>query len=308
MGKCRNDGKAARQKCNDNRNSCLKPFKDSLEVRKECDGCQKTCKQKARDKEVSIHNKSAVSTLPARWCKRLSPTRECLDPTVKMPINGGWGDCPEDKRMQYPNTGNGRLTIIQNLERWTKFHGLFKRVMVLPSDWSHLGSAQGRSLFQAYADDETKWKKMFKQAFNKVAALGGEGLATCTKVSCTVTGGVVSCPVKPVGFGNAQNQRATARMQKTRESLGLPPFVRPATLDFPAAQCDPPLAATSNCELNGGYGVKAKISCAGYTGYCTTAAASATESRIAQEWKEGGGQEPQCQGEGSMLDTDAGSA
>lgn len=211
--------KQANLKCNQARKACVKPIRDNQKLLKQCRGCRKSCRQNARALRSSIYDSSSVTKKPARWCKRLTSTKKCLDPNVKMPINGGWGKgpgaCPEEKRMVLPNTGAGRLTIIQNLERWTKFHGLYKRVMVLPSDWSHLGSTDERALFQRYADDENDWKQMYKKAFNKMSSLGWEGqLKQCNKVSCTLASGTLSCPVRATGMGNAQNARATARMQK----------------------------------------------------------------------------------------------
>merc|ERR1719453_2207434 len=141
-GKLRKTCWACKKPCSEARKKCFQPLKEMGKHGRSCRGCRRGCLSTARALQNSIYNSSSVTKKPARWCKRLSPTRKCLDPKIKMPINGGWGDCPEGKRMSIPNTGAGRLTIIQNLERWTKFQGLYKRIMVLPSDWSHLGSTQ----------------------------------------------------------------------------------------------------------------------------------------------------------------------
>jgi len=308
LGKLQRACRSCKESCSAAYKACRGPL---TAQRKLCSGCRKGCLPTARALQNSIYNASAVTKKPARWCKRLSPTKTCLDASIKMPINGGWGDCPENQRMSIPNTGAGRLTIIQNLERWTKFHGLYKRIMVLPSDWSHLGSTDGRKLFQRYADDEDDWKNMYKQAFNKMASLGSAGkLKKCKKVECTMVSGFLSCPVRGTGIGNAQNKKAMKRMNSHRASLGLPAFVRPASLLFDPAECSPPLKTTASCEITGGYGVKAKITCVGQTAYCATTEAKATEVRIAEEWKEGGGQEAPCNDNNgnetgtSMLETD----
>merc|ERR1719198_767888 len=92
----------------------------------------------ANEAMLAVDDRTDIEPRPVRWCKRLSAIKECLDPAVKLPINGGWGDCPENLRLSHPNWGNGRLTVIQSVERWSTFRGLNKRLMVLPTDWGHL--------------------------------------------------------------------------------------------------------------------------------------------------------------------------
>mmetsp|Transcript_4112 Transcript_4112/g.6664 ORF Transcript_4112/g.6664 Transcript_4112/m.6664 type:complete len:974 (+) Transcript_4112:74-2995(+) len=302
------DLKAGREACKANRTSCITSCKSKIAVLKTCRECPKRCKQAAQDEADKIYNASSVKVLPARWCKRLSPTKQCMDASIKMPINGGWGNCPEDMQVEIPNTGSGRLTIVQNLERWTKFRGLYKRIMVLPSDWSYLGAPDTKALFKRYGKDEADWKGMYKQAFNKIADLGWDGkLKTCVPVACTLASGTLSCPVPTNGIGNFENKQATTNFQKQRADAGLPAFVRPTSLDFDVTKCDPPLPpAATSCQIIGGYGVKAKVACSSYAGYCITAAASATKDTIAQDWKTTGGQEPTCnKPDSAMLETDA---
>mmetsp|Transcript_101755 Transcript_101755/g.180412 ORF Transcript_101755/g.180412 Transcript_101755/m.180412 type:complete len:933 (-) Transcript_101755:144-2942(-) len=306
---CKDIAKAVKQ-CGTDRKSCVNDCRDMTKVQRECKRCPvDVCKPLAKELQDSIYNMSAVQKRPAAWCKRLSETKQCLDPNVKMPINGGWGKCPEDKQLALPNTGAGRLTIIQNLDRWTKFKGLFKRVMVLPSDWSYLGKDETKNLFKKFGADEAEWKRLFTISWNKISELGqADKLSQCSRVSCINFQGNISCPVQAIGIGNAQNQGATNRMQKARAALGLEPFERPSNLVFEGAKCDPPMNTTSceRCELIGGYGVKAKLSCNSVMYYCTTAAALAAEKRVADEWTSGGGQQPTCTPEATtMLATDS---
>jgi len=304
------DIKTALAKCKATRTSSLADCKAKNALLKTCKKCPSNCKKTAHSEANKVYNESSITLKPTRWCKRLTPTKQCLDASIKMPINGGWGDCPEDMRVTIPNTGSGRLTIVQNLERWTKFRGLYKRVMVLPSDWSYLGAADTKSLFKRYGTNEADWKANFKQAFNKIAELGWSGkLKKCVPVSCTLESSTLSCPVPTNGIGNFENKKATAQFQLQRTSIGLEEFVRPTSLDFNIAKCDPPIQqGATSCQIIGGYGVKAKVTCSSYNGYCTTDAASATETIIADEWKTSGGQEPTCNHDtpnSAMLETDA---
>jgi len=306
LKKVRAERTTARDQCRTARTSCQASCNAQQGVLKVCRGCKRECRAEAAEHGKTIYNSTGMSYRPARWCKRLSAEKKCLNSSIKLPINGGWGACPKEMQMSFPNVGAGRLTIIQNLERWTKFHGLFKRVMVLPSDWSHLGSEQDLAVFQRYAADENDWKTMFKEAWTKTSSLGyDKSLVQCKKVACTDSSDSISCPVDPSGFGNWGSDQAKKRMQAHRKFVGLPDFVRPTELVFKKSVCDPPMTSASGCEIVGGYGVKAKISCAGYSGYCVTDAAAATVTRIANEWKEGGGQVPQCEAPApSMLSSD----
>jgi hypothetical protein len=307
--KCRSDGQAAIKACKTAYKSCMTDFGAKVKTWRTCRMCPRTCREEGKAKSASIFNSSALKKLPARWCKRLSSTRQCLNASIKMPINGGKGNCPDDQLVTIPNTGSGRLTIIQNLERWTEFRGLYKRIMVLPSDWSYLGAADTKALFKKFGTDEAHWKNMYKQSFNKISMLGWESsqLKKCNPVSCTLTTGTLSCPVPTNGIGNFENKKATAHYQKTRASVGLPPFVRPTSLDFDTTKCDPPIpAAAASCQIIGGYGMKAKVSCGSYTGFCTSDAASKTAATIAETWKTSGGKEPFCNKPlDTMLETDA---
>jgi len=193
--------------------------------------------------------------------------------------------------------GDGRQTVVQNVERWTTFRGLHKRVMVLPSDWSYLGNPETKALFQRYGTDEALWKETYVTAFTKVSEKGWEDgrLAACQAVECTGSGTHITCPVAhETGVGNAQNARSTARMQERRAGAGVGPFVRPSTLEFPVSQCEPSLPeAPASCQLIGGYGLKAKLQCGDTLTYCLTEAASAARVMIDEEWEKGG-KEPTC--------------
>lgn len=146
-----------------------------------------------------------------------------------------------------------------------------------------------------------------------MASRGWDGkLKTCTPVKCTVTSGTLSCPVKPDGVGSWGSTKAQKRFAKHRQDVGLSPFQRPTELLFDASSCSPAppaLSSASDCQIIGGYGVKAKIQCgADYTGYCATQVAADAMTRIQGEWAEGGGQVPQCQDSedaAGMLESDA---
>jgi len=234
--------------------------------RKLCVGCRQECFAKLGKLEQSIMG--AVKNLtkrPAKWCKRLSSIKTCLDPNISVSRNNGWAGCPNEMRVTSPNHGQGRHTIIQNMERWTTWRGLHKRIMVLPSDWSWLGKPESKKLFKLYGTDESAWKLNFVKAWNKISRIGwGDQLKTCKRVSCTKSSGRISCPAGS------------------------------SSIDFPISSCAPALGAfTASCDLVGGYGLKAKLICGQWQGYCTSDSAAAAEARIKQEWARGG-QTPQC--------------
>jgi hypothetical protein len=235
------------------------------------------------------------SKLPARWCKRMTDVKACLDADVKLPINGGWGDCPEEKRMTFPNLGQGRHTIIQNLERFSTFRGLKKRLMVLPSDWSYLKSKPHREWFEKYAVDNNVFLKNFAHAWKVVSEKGWEGkLKKCTPVQCTVKpGGDVTCPVVHRAMGEMSEGKDISQ----RQFMGTgPKSSRPKELTFSTRQCDKPIPAGKSCQIIGAKGVRAKLLCGADTVMCCYAAGCAIEDRIKKEW-EVGGQMPTCQKE-----------
>jgi len=275
---------------------CNEVCSENNAQRQNCRTCRRGCAEQANQAMLEIDNRTGLELRPTSWCKRMSEVKECLDTTVTLPINGGWGDCPEGMRMTHPNLGQGRLTVVQNVERWTTFRGLHKRVMVLPSDWSYLGSPETKALFQRYGTDEDAWKEQYVAAFTKVSEKGWEGqLSACQTVECAVSEGRITCPVAHErGVGNGQSPRATARMQERRAAVGLAPFVRPSSLEFPLAECEPALPeAPESCQLVGGYGLKAKLQCGDTLTYCLTAAAVSARAMINTEW-ESGGKEPTC--------------
>merc|ERR1712066_3485 len=103
--------------------------------------------------------------------------------------------------------------------------------------------------------------------------------------------------------GNLGSKRANKVFQQRRADVGLPPFVR-QDLEFQVSTCVPPIPSTATgCQVVGGFGVKAKVSCQSYKGFCTTAAGVAFEANVSAEWAASGGQSPTCN-HPSMLATD----
>lgn len=276
---CRTECKKIKGKA---RRECMNKCKEKV-------NCWRDCRKQCQDaRKSAFENKG--EKLPARWCKRLSSTNKCLDPNVKMPPNGGFGDCPEDKRVSFPNLGKGRLTVIQNLERWTTFRGLHKRLMVLPSDWSYLADPKLKALFKKYGTNQVEFFKQYTSAWGKISTKGWEGkLSTCKSVPCTRLSGGISCPVAAKGIGSMKWAGIFKKNGLASD------FKRPKNLSFVA--CEPQLPDDdSACELIGGYGVKAKVKCGAYTGYCLTAEASKAQGLIKEEWKKGG-QTAECKAE-----------
>jgi len=232
-----------------------------------CKSCKADCNARYEQLRKSIMGVSHDQTVrPARWCKRLSPIKQCLHPNISVGANNGWKNCPEQYRVTIPNHGQGRHTIIQNTERWTTWRGLTKRIMVLPSDWSWLGKPETKKLFQHYGTNEKDWKVNFGIAWNKISRVGWEPhLAKCRKVSCSVSSKSITCPA---GW---------------------------SSIEFPLENCSPRphLHLSAKCELVGGYGLKAKLQCEMWSGLCTSAGASAAGAEILQE-SAGGGKTPKC--------------
>jgi len=232
-----------------------------------CRDCRADCKVRYEELRKSILGFQQNLTIrPARWCKRLPDIKQCLHPNMSVGTNNGWNNCPQKYRVTIPNHGQGRHTIIQNLERWTTWRGLHKRVIVLPSDWSWLGKPETKRLFQHYGTNENDWKVNFGIAWNKISQIGWEGqLATCRKVSCSLSSTSITCPAGS------------------------------SSIEFPLSNCTPNLSSDSStsCELVGGYGLKAKLHCGDWSGLCTSAGAAAAEAEIVQEWTQGG-KTPQC--------------
>jgi len=97
-----------------------------------CKSCKADCNARYEQLRKSIMGVSHDQTVrPARWCKRLSPIKQCLHPNISVGANNGWKNCPEQYRVTIPNHGQGRHTKIQNTERWTTWRGLNKSIMVL---------------------------------------------------------------------------------------------------------------------------------------------------------------------------------
>eukprot|EP00747_Dinoflagellata_sp_TGD_P145537 gnl/TRDRNA2_/TRDRNA2_176596_c3_seq1.p1 gnl/TRDRNA2_/TRDRNA2_176596_c3~~gnl/TRDRNA2_/TRDRNA2_176596_c3_seq1.p1 ORF type:complete len:850 (-),score=183.59 gnl/TRDRNA2_/TRDRNA2_176596_c3_seq1:249-2798(-) len=305
---CRDKLKAARKACKKKkgkeRRACMVAAKKDFRT-----GCIKACgpsngaackascaAEHPLGKHLTAGGKGKLKLkgerLPARWCKRMSAQKQCLDADVKLPINGGWGDCPEDKRMSFPNLGQGRLTIIQNLERYTSFRGLKKRLMVLPADWSYLASPKHKEWFQKYADDNDLFLKNFAYAWRSVSEKGWKGkLQQCTAVKCTVGGdGSVTCPIAHKPMGEMKNASLSSK-----QFVGTgPKSERPKELKFTNEQCEGAVPQDAkDCSLVGGRGVRAKLVCGAATLYCCYAAGCAAEAEIKKEWTKGG-QQPTC--------------
>jgi len=197
--------------------------------------------------------------------------------------------------MSFPNLGQGRHTVIQNLERTSDFRGLKKRLMVLPSDWSYLASKPHREWFEKYATDDKLFAKNFAHAWKVVSEKGWDGkLKKCTPVKCTVgSGGDVTCPVAERAMGEMSQGKSIFQ----RQFMGTgPKTTRPDTLQFAAKQCDKAIPAGESCSIIGAKGVRAKLLCGSATVLCCYTAACEMENRIKQEWSVGG-QTPTCQKE-----------
>jgi len=220
---------------------------------------------------------------PARWCLRTQPHRECLDgkPIIS---NGGWGKCPIHLQRETPNLGTGRITTILNLERTSKYRGLSKRVVVLPSDWSYLGDPVLKQHFKNFATDEELWKTKFSSAWSKLSSAGwtlegkGRVLEQCKPVECQLDADEITCD------GGSDIE-----------------------LVFTVASCDtaPPADAMA-CSLVGAVGLRAQFSCEGdsseqqpvkWAGSCCHSDACDEEQKIKEHWETTGGQSTLCESE-----------
>jgi hypothetical protein len=241
-----------------------------------------------------------------------------------------WNGCPQNAQVSRPNTGAGPsaapYTWVTNIKRWSKYLGDNRRIVLLPSDWSNLGDSETRKVVKKFGSDESHFHTVFKQAFNKIASLGSFDGKKCIPAACSHTPGTgtLSCPVaEEKGWGTqwplvwkdepkiwddaskkmkhgsftsaVKDASAYAAKQKTVwDYKGLSAPIRPKELVFDIAKCDPPmLANTQQCQIIGGYGLKAKISCSTYIGYCATDRAVEAMGKIAEYFKMEGGYEPE---------------
>lgn len=301
---------AAHETCIQCKKDCAEPFANCKiacqghhQVHVDCYQCYDYCKENATEHAFSIDDGEGRQMLKAKWCKRLLPERECLDPNWIPGPDGGWGagisyenECPEELRMVHPNVGQGRLTVVQNMERWAEFRGLNKRVMVLPSDWSYLGTEPTKALFKRFGNNNTEFHRVWTLAFHKIEVIGWDKstLAQCRNVECQMADNGIWCPLNPAGVGS--DPKATRRINWARSQANLTALTRPENLHFPVELCEPTISMTpgGTCNLIGGFGLKAKLQCNGWEGHCMTEAAAYAKERIDKMYERDGGKEPTC--------------
>jgi hypothetical protein len=301
---------------------CMDPWEDwktfikcaKKEVPKKCwkaaINANKACKAEC----TALENIPPPPKREVNWCKALPAVAACMDPRYTTGSRQGphsCGECPKELCIRVPNIGGGRSAQIKSTNRWSSYRGIVKRVMVLPTDWSYLADAELKSHFVAYADDEALFKKKFAIAWKKITEKGKESvLKNCNAVTCTASADGISCPVQAEGYSGHQQLTHSAKAGEMANSMEPAPgsggsgsaapkpgkrveFERPENLVFTA--CDSDARPTSGeCQLVGGYGLRGKFDCGGWTGVCATEYAVQLEANIAAEWEQGGGVEPTC--------------
>jgi hypothetical protein len=180
-----------------------------------------------------------------------------------------------------PNNGNGRRSLIMNVNKWTKFRGQTRRIALLQSDWAYIGNDQLKEFVGEYAEDNEKFLDTFGVAFRKVSELG---MHPDHKRVCSPRG----CSFDPSsGFSCPYWDQRSLKLEK---------------LEFPLeGECNPDSETVQSfegdqpCVLEGAFGVFAKINCpaSGWHALCATKRALKHMDRVVAEWEEGG-TEPIC--------------
>jgi len=178
--------------------------------------------------------------------------------------------------------------------------------MVLPSDWSYLKEPTLKTEFDAYANDNDLFLTNFAIAWKKVTEKGKESvLQQCNKVTCTIDGDKITCPVQASSDGNTKRytghhkvkhgSRAGESQNSGTLNSGSDWYQRPTELTFKKDNCDSEPPSSGSCELVGGVGVRAKFQCGDWTGQCCDDHRGCQLlENIKKEWNEGGGKDGTC--------------